>query len=550
MNLLLKKIHETAVKRPQKIAIQGNDVSLDYVTLIKEIKSASAALKLTPELTEDDAQQTFALLLDNHPAWAVLDLTLFFNEQCTVPLPGFFSIEQLKHALLDSQAEHLILDHSDINTQLIHELSDMIYSQETINIAGKRLSLLCLKKPLVLLENGLLENVLSEKKTACNEKIVKITYTSGTTDKPKGVLLSEEAIVTKIVSLSIACEVNEDDVSLSILPLSTLLENIGGLYVPLYCGATCVLLSPDTIGLSGSSQINQDRLLSSIQNYKPTAFIIIPQLLLLFVNAISKGYQLPDSIRFIAMGGAPVSRTILDLAKQLNIPVYEGYGLSEAISVVAVNNPTENRIGSVGKVLPTHQVKISNEGEVLVKDELFSGYLGQYTNNKNKFYATGDIGHLDKDDFLYITGRKKNVINTSFGRNISPEWIEKELEAIPLIAQCVVYGHAKPYLVAIIVLRAVSGTETHSELQKSLDKLNAQLPDYARVVDFILADEPFSVQNKQLTGTGRPRRMVIYQAYERQLEQYYKLLSLNKNGFIDNTINGELLNGEQCGRFF
>lgn len=530
MNLLLKKIHETADKEPQKIAIQGNDISLNYQTLIKQIESVSAALNLTQE----GRQQTFAILLDNHPAWAVLDLALLFNHQCNVPLPAFFSIEQLKHALVDSHAENLILDASDINTQLMHELSEMIIRRGSISIAGESLNLLSLDNKLVS----------SEENIVCNDKIVKITYTSGTTDKPKGVLLSEQAIMTKVASLAVASEADEHDVSLSILPLSTLLENIGGLYVPLYCAATSILLSPETIGLKGSSQIDPQRLLASIQKYQPTAFIIIPQLLLLLANALSKGYQLPESIRFIAMGGAPVSRKVLNLAEQLNIPVYEGYGLSEAVSVVAVNNPSVSRPGSVGKVLNAHQVKISDEGEVLVKDGLFSGYLGK-ENNNDDFYATGDIGHLDKDNFLYITGRKKNIINTSFGRNISPEWIEKELEAIPLIAQCVVYGHARPYLVAIIalresvlresVLRAAPGAVTESELRISLAQLNTQLPDYARVVDFILADEPFTVQNNQLTGTGRPRRLAVYQAYAQQLEYSYEQHSLNEN-----ELNGEL----------
>ncbi|RKZ98954.1 MAG: hypothetical protein DRQ43_00770 [Gammaproteobacteria bacterium] len=531
MNLLLKRIHETAAKSPDKIALQNNNISLSYRDLIKEIKAAGIAL----ELMKNDAQQTFALLLDNHHAWAVLDLALLSNKQCAVPLPKFFSIEQLKHALLDSRSEYLILDDSQINTQLLHELNDRICCRDSIKIAGKKLNIVCLNN----------SSVISDKIEIGNEKIVKITYTSGTTDKPKGVLLSEQVIISKVAALSLASEADADEVALSILPLSTLLENIGGLYVPLYCGARSILLSPETIGLSGSSQIDQDKLLSSIQAYKPTAFVIIPQLLLLLVNAVAKGYKLPDSIRFIAMGGAPVSRTILELAEQLKIPVYEGYGLSEAVSVVSVNNPSEKRIGSVGKVLTAHQIKISSEGEILVKDELFSGYLGQKNNNKDNYYATGDIGHLDKDGFLYITGRKKNIINTSFGRNISPEWIEKELDAIAMIAQCVVYGHAKPYLVAIVVLRVVPGVGntiddmTISELRKSLEKLNRQLPDYARVMDFILADEPFSIQNKQLTGTGRPRRSAIYQAYEKQLEQSYEALSLALS-LNSNKINGEL----------
>lgn len=266
MNLLFKRIHETADKEPQKIAIQGNDISLDYQTLIKQIESVSAALKLTQE----GKQQSFAILLDNHPAWAVIDLALLFNRQCSVPLPPFFSIEQLKHALVDSHAEHLILDDSDINTQLMYELRDMFIRRDSISIAGKSLNLLSLHNKFIS----------SEKNIVCKDKIVKITYTSGTTDRPKGVLLSEQAVITKAASLAAASEADEHDVSLSILPLSTLLENIGGLYVRLYCGATSILLSPETIGLKGSSQINQQRLLASIQKYQPTAFIIIPQLLL------------------------------------------------------------------------------------------------------------------------------------------------------------------------------------------------------------------------------------------------------------------------------
>ena len=523
MNELDSKIREFAKKNPDKLAIQGDTVSFNYHELLNEIEIAASSLGLM----SDDKQQTFAILLDNHPAWAVLDLALLFNKQCTVPLPHFFSTKQLKHALLDSDAEHIILDESDINTQLINDLDDIILTKANFYIAEKKLYWFRINNKTAISSN-------QEPKQKSIQKIAKITYTSGTTSNPKGVLLSEEVIMSKVVSLLAASEANENDVSLSILPLSTLLENIGGLYVPLYCGASVILLSPETTGLSGSSQLNQNKLLQVIQTCKPTAFIIIPHLLLLFVNAISKGYQLPDSLRFIAMGGAPVSRKVLDLAQNQKIPVYEGYGLSEATSVISVNNPSINRPGSVGKVLHSHKVKISDDGEILVKDNLFNGYLGQKSIAKNEFYATGDLGYFDEDDFLYITGRKKNVINTSFGRNISPEWIEKELEAIPIIAQCVVYGHGKPSLVALLVLREIelqkvvlknisqdTKTDVSKKIGELINKLNLQLPDYARISNFVLADSPFSVTNFQLTGTGRPRREIIYKVYKEQLEQCY-----------------------------
>jgi len=525
LNLLEQKIRNLACKKTQKVAIKSDTISLDYQNLLLEIETTCSNLGLSASSSNTShpqyQQKSFAFIIDNHPAWAVLDLALLFKKQCAVPLPKFFSIEQLKHALEDSKVEFLILDESETNTQLVQALEAKIMSRESLYIAQKRLNFYHLKKPTRPSKfskgDWLNPNELSA---------VKITYTSGTTDRPKGVVLSEDVIMSKVVSLASASEASENDISLAILPLSTLLENIAGLYVLLYCGATVTLLAPESIGLSGSSQVNQQQLFATIEKYQPTAFIIIPQLLLLLIKMISKGYQLPDSIRFIAMGGAPISRQLLDRAQQLKIPVFEGYGLSEAASVVAVNNPSNNRTGSVGKVLNTHQIQVKpdkegNEGEILIKDHLFNGYLGQQKTDPEKFYATGDIGKLDDDGFLYITGRKKNIINTAYGRNISPEWIEKELEAIPKIAQCLVYGHGKPYLIALLVLRDAQ-SKSQELIRESLTQLNAQLPDYARVNDFILISDPFSIQNKQLTGTGRPRRAVIYQTYHDQLEQCYQ----------------------------
>lgn len=514
MNLLEQKIREYAIQQPNKLAIEGDDGQLDYQSLLDEIEITCSTLGFPGSSDAGQSSHSFAVIMDNHPAWAVLDLCLFFNHQRSVPLPKFFSLEQLKHAITDSEVEYLILDQSEINRKLMHTLKTLIQSHEKIEIAGRSLDFYRLNMPT--------DSVVSDNNREHDDQqqIVKITYTSGTTDHPKGVMLSEDTLMAKVEALSRASEANADDRSICILPLSTLLENIGGLYVPLYCGASIILLSPQSTGLSGSSQIDHEKLIQVILKYRPTAFIIIPQLLLLLIKLVQSGIKLPDSLRFIAMGGAPVSRQLLELAEQLKIPVFEGYGLSEAASVVAVNNPTCHRLGSVGKILDTHAVKISDDGEILVKNQLFSGYLGQQAVNSDDFYATGDIGRLDEDGYLYVSGRIKNVINTSFGRNISPEWLEKELETIPAIAQCVVYGHGRPFLVAIVVLRD-SSEQGISNLRQALELLNSQLPDYARIKDFILAQESFTVNNELLTGTGRPRRLQIYQAYNKQLERCY-----------------------------
>ena len=519
MNLLEQKIREYAIQQPHTLAIEGDDSQLDYQSLLDEIETTCSTLGFPGSSDTSQSSHTFAVIMDNHPAWAVLDLCLLFNHQCAIPLPRFFSFEQLRHAVTDSGVEYLILDPSETNRELMQTLKDHVQSHENIEIAGKALDFYRLNVPADAVNSDHYQEQ-DGRLSDSQQPIVKITYTSGTTDRPKGVMLSEDTIMSKVESLSRASEANSDDRSLCILPLSTLLENIGGLYVPLYCGASIILLSPQSTGLSGSSQIDHEQLILVILKYRPTAFIIIPQLLLLLIRLVQSGIQLPDSLRFIAMGGAPVSRQLLELAAQLKIPVFEGYGLSEAASVVAVNNPTHHRLGSVGKILDSHNVTISDDGEILVKQQLFSGYLGQPAVNSDEFYATGDIGRLDEDGYLYVTGRKKNVINTSFGRNISPEWLEKELETIPSIAQCVVYGHGRPFLVAIVVLRN-SSEQGISHLRQALELLNSQLPDYARIKDFIVAQEPFTVNSELLTGTGRPRRLQIYQTYNKQLERCY-----------------------------
>jgi len=499
LKLLAQKIADFAQQTPHKMAIQGEFISFDYKTLQNEISRLGELLDLS-----SNKPKTVALLLDNEPAWALLDLSLIFNQQTIVPLPAFFSIQQLQHAIKDAAVEYLILD----NKTRYQALFSNIESKTEIIIAEKRLFILQLKPTQIKTQKG----------------GFKITYTSGTTGQPKGVVLTNATLQQKVMALAEASATTAADKALSILPLSTLLENIGGLYVPLFCGATVVLLRPEKMGLSGSSQVDSMALFTCLNFYNPTVFIIIPQLLLLFIQSLSQGLKLPDSLRFIALGGAPIAQKLLITAQKLKIPIFEGYGLSEAASVIAVNTPTHYRLGSVGLILKNHQIKITEEGEIWVKDNLFTGYLGQLPFDTEQFYPTGDLGHQDNDGFLYITGRKKNIINSSYGRNISPEWIEKELEALPLVAQCLVYGHAKPYLIALIVPRIMNlNTENFkAALQPLLDQINQQLPDYARIQQFRVINEPFSIQNGLLTGTGRPKRKQIIDQYQNQLDSYYE----------------------------
>ena len=271
--------------------------------------------------------------------------------------------------------------------------------------------------------------------------------------------------------------------------------------------------------MHGASGLNPSHLLAALHKYQPTSIILIPQLLQVLVEIAESGTPLPSSLRFVAVGGAPVATSLLQRAKTLSLPIYEGYGLSEAASVVAVNNPSDNNIGSVGKPLPHIQVRIAEDGEVLIKGHLFSGYLGDPPPDTSTYWPTGDLGCMDENGFLHLTGRKKNIFITAFGRNISPEWIERELVIHPAIAQAVLFGETRPFNVAIIVPRQQTDAPA---LAAAITSINEQLPDYARISRYLIADESFSVENGQLTGTGRPRRNIISAHYADAINQIYR----------------------------
>jgi long-subunit acyl-CoA synthetase (AMP-forming) len=165
-------------------------------------------------------------------------------------------------------------------------------------------------------------------------------------------------------------------------------------------------------------------------------------------------------------------------------------------------------------------IKFSSDGEILVKGASLLGYTGD-TNNEQcaEYFPTGDIGHFDDDGYLYITARKKNQFITSFGRNVAPEWVERELTMSPFIAQAAVFGEARPWNVAIIV---PAKNAIPAEVDMSIAEINQSLPDYARVSQWILAEAPFSPQNNQLTSNGRIRRINIWQQYQQRINEKYK----------------------------
>ena len=258
-------------------------------------------------------------------------------------------------------------------------------------------------------------------------------------------------------------------------------------------------------------------LLAALHRYLPTTVILVPQLLKLLVECASAGGSLPSSLRFVAVGGAPCASRLIERASALGLPVFEGYGLSEAGSVISMNLPLAHRAGSVGMPLPHASVRVAGDGEIVVTDNLFRGYLGEGSSPPRE-WPTGDLGHLDADGYLYVTGRKKTAFATAFGRNVSPEWVEGELASDPAVLQAALFGEGRDRNVAVLVTHPAA---TRARIEAAVKAANARLPDYARVAAWHGCVTPFTAANGLAQASGSPNRRAIARHFADELETLY-----------------------------
>ncbi len=496
MTSTLDAVRHFAAGSSPRTAVRCGTLTLTFRGLLDRATAMAAAF-------EARDIEVAALAADNGPDWLAIDLAAQIAGTILVPLPPYFSREQIAHAIVDSGADALLVDRRLDN--LAREL--VVGQAAPFPPIGSELEWCRLRG-----------NAAATMPAAT----AKITYTSGTTGQPKGVCLRQSSMDTVARSLRDAVAALSVTRHLCALPLATLLENIAGVYAPWMAGAEVVVPSAAETGLVGATRFAPATLLRSIERYRAESIILVPQLLAALVAAIEQGAPLPETLRLVAVGGGRVSPALLARAARLGVPVYEGYGLTECASVVALNTPDARRAGSVGKPLPHAEVTVDRRGEIHVGGPAVSGYVGG--EHVTQRFATGDLGYVDADGYLYVTGRRKNLFITSFGRNVSPEWIESELCDEPSIVQAAVFGEARPWNVAVIVS---APTATRAEIEAAIDVVNARLPDYARVGDYVLADEPFAPGNGQSTTNGRNRRSAIWRRYGMQLDALYaELLGL------------------------
>jgi len=471
-----------------RAAVRSAGTALDAAALEARVQRLAGLLQRA-------RPQALGLVADNSIEWVVADLAAERARVPLVPLPAFFTLGQLQHAADTTGMDALLCDAPGIATALGFTPGG--------HLPGSALPWFRRKAAVpVELPVG----------------TSKITFTSGTTGSPKGVCLSAKQQRTVAASLVEATQGVGIARHLSLLPLAVLLENIAGVHAPLAAGATCCLPSLGAVGVGGATSFDPRVALGAIERWQADSVILLPQMLAALTAAIEAGAPRPARLRFAAVGGAKVSPALIARARAAGIPAYEGYGLSECASVVALNVPGANRPGSVGRALPHARVRIG-DGEIVVDGAGSLGYVGEHAPGADSL-RTGDLGRVDADGFLHIDGRRKHQLITSFGRNVAPEWPESELTVSPAVAQAAVFGEARPQLAAVLVpaLPAVPDIA----LEAAVRAANERLPDYARIAVWLRADAPFSPANGLATANGRARRDAVWQRYGAQLESLYE----------------------------
>ena len=485
MRSLIELIEAGLRRRPAhatEFALTDSHRQIQWQQLIATIEQTAVQLSAL-------GTRRLGLCADNCVDWALIDLAAQLANIVLVPLPHFFTAEQAAHSAQSAGIDYLLTDTElpvDWRAALLPSDSDSPPILQTPRLRGYTLP--SIELPELPIGSQ------------------KITFTSGSTGQPKGVCLSAAHQWQVAQSLAAATALKAPH-HLCLIPLATLLENIGGIYTPLLCGGSVHFASAAERGISGSSSVDPVQMLSVISAEQPNSLIVIPQLLALLTTAAESGWQPPPSLQFIAVGGARTAPLLLEQAHQQGLPVYEGYGLSECGSVVALNRADANRPGTAGQILNHCQVTIE-QGEVVIHSPCMLGYVGEQSSWLPSSVVSGDLGQIDEDGFLTISGRRKNLLITSFGRNVSPEWVESLLLGSTLLRRCVVVGDGEPQLTALI---DSDHARSQVQLAQWLEACNRQLPDYARIGHCRALSE--AEWQPLLTANGRPRRAVINQFY-------------------------------------
>ncbi len=563
---------------------------------------AEKILKITGELMANEVNDgdRVVIISENKPEWFMADLAIITCGAITVPAYTTYTTNDYLFILNHCKAKGIIVSSRNLAEKIqpiIRDISNVkfIITMEDFEFGNNEIRTIKWEKILekahpasALLAEQLLdespsltdlERLSSRRKTAC------IIYTSGTGGKPKGVMLSHGSILHNCEGASkILSDLwGRNESFMSFLPLSHSYEHTAGQFFPISIGASIYY----------SEGI--EKLKTNMQAAKPTLMTTVPRLCesiktkilseieksnklkkMLFFRALDlgkKSYKSPKKmslldhtqnlllnilvrrkikkifggrLKALVSGGGPLSYELAIFFEALGVKILQGYGQTESGPVISCNPPQANRLGTVGKILDSIDLKIADDGEILVKGELvMQGYWDDpaLTSDtiKEGWLHTGDIGKMDEDGYLVITDRKKDIIVTTGGDNISPQKIESLLSSKPEIHQASVYGDRKPYLVCLLTLDEEflkkwmakdPGNKSKIEINQNkelkdffysiIDEINKSLSQSEKIRRLMLTSEIFSIENGMLTPTMKIKRHKVHDKYKEQLEGLYE----------------------------
>jgi long-chain acyl-CoA synthetase len=530
------------------------------------------------------------LLSENRPEWVVTDIAAQCRGGIVVPIYTSLIPEQIKYIINDSDAKIVVTSDTELGNKVGAIKSELDKVTHFITFKSEAPEGVLTYKEII--ETGrrideenpdLFEQMALEVKP---DSVASIIYTSGTTGVPKGVMLTHSNFVSNLKSVSTIIEFSDKDTVLSFLPLSHVLERMVT-FTYLYKG--CTIGYAENIETVGENLLEirphimvsvprvfekiyskvMDNVLSSsplkrkiffwaagvgkeygrkkLMNEPVSGVLQFKRNLahkLVFSKVIEKT---GGRVRFFVSGGAPLSKDIAEFFYALGLIVLEGYGLTETSPVISVNTLDDLRFGSVGKAIPGVNVKIAEDGEILTQGpHVMKGYYNKEEETQEAFeegwFHTGDIGHLDEDDFLVITDRKKDLIVTAGGKNVAPQPIENILKTNPYVSNAVVLGDKKKFISALIVpdfdkLKEYAKFndipyEDLSELVKNervvkfmeaeVDRATPDLASYEKIKKVALLDREFEIEKEEITPTLKVKRRNIESQYKGLIDSLYE----------------------------
>jgi len=561
--------------------------------------------------------EKLAIMSQSRPHWTWTDLASLSIGAVTVPIYPTLAAPEAQFLVRHSDAVGVFCE-NDVQLRKIQEAKDLPESLRFVVLmegepktTDPRFKTLSWNQ---LLEHGEIQlgkdaQALPERiKNLKPEDLATIVYTSGTTGIPKGAMLLHSNIMAVCEAMHVLVGLNENDLALSFLPLSHVYERVGGQMISIYEGL--VVAFAESIEQVPKNMIEvRPTVLNGVPRFYEKAYQRIqveirklpkPQQYLIrwamalgkralhykkaaqfkhedhIVNQILKAElrvadrlvfsrirrRFGGRLRVMVSGAAPLSPNVQEFFEIIGLNIVEGYGLTETSAPVACNTPEENHPGTVGKPMPGVEVKIAEDGEILVKGpSIFAGY---YKNEEatnaalsNGWFSTGDIGEIDASGRLKIKDRKKDIIITSNGKHVAPQYIENLFKGENLISHILVYGDRRKYVSALITLsrdglrafaeanalpvddldKLTQHPKVREEVEAVVKRKNEPLANFERIKKFVILEHDFTVENDELTPTFKVKRKVITEKYRALLDSCYEAEDVEVGGGVPETAN-------------